>query len=288
MSAAPLALTLRAVLVATACLAPVIFVLSASLLQSEFQESRRLRAELDQSYDTRFALENLLTLHLDLETAQRGYVMTGNPVFLEPYEREEGRIGRTFDALDDVLEPASPLRASLQALREMSEAKRRFTAGSISVAQSGRQDEARDLIGTGRGKQLMDNIRVLIARMEAQESAQLRRRIADGEHSRQRLRAIFLVASAVLSLLLLIAALAGLRMNRARQRAVDQLRESAARQDAMFNSAPDGLILLNHAGRIEHFNPCAAAMFDYKPEDLQDRDVTTLLLGGPSSLQLRD
>ena len=115
------------------------------------------------------------------------------------------------------------------------------------------------------------------------ESAGLARRIQQGERSRERVRGIFLGATALLSVLLLLAALLALRMNRARQKAVEQLRESVARQEAVFNSAPDGLILLNQKGQIDHLNPCAAAMFDYESGKLQDRHVTQLFHEAPSS-----
>ncbi len=278
-----LSVSLRTVLVATVCLAPVIFGLSAILLQSEYRESRRLRAELNQSYATRFTLERMLTLHLNLETAQRGYVMTGNSSFLEPYEQAEGRIENAFDALAATLGPASALGENLEALRAASVAKRQFTESTVAIAQAGGQEEARELIASGRGKRLMDRIRTLVARMDEQESAGLARRIQQGERSRERVRGIFLGATALLSVLLLLAALLALRMNRARQKAVEQLRESVARQEAVFNSAPDGLILLNQKGQIDHLNPCAAAMFDYESGKLQDRHVTQLFHEAPSS-----
>ena len=278
-----LSVSLRTVLVATVCLAPVIFGLSAILLQSEYRESRRLRAELNQSYATRFTLERMLTLHLNLETAQRGYVMTGNSSFLEPYEQAEGRIENAFGALAETVGPASALGENLDALRAASVAKRQFTERTITIAQTGGQDEARELIASGRGKRLMDRIRILVARMDEQESTELARRIKDSERSRERVRGIFLGATALLSVLLLLAALLGLRMNRARQQAVEQLRESVARQEAVFNSAPDGLILLNQKGQIDHLNPCAAAMFDYESEKLQDRHVTQLFHEAPTS-----
>src|SRR5687767_4381269 len=51
-----------------------------------FDETSALRAEVLRSYESRAELERILSLHRDLETGQRGYVLTADPQFLKPYE----------------------------------------------------------------------------------------------------------------------------------------------------------------------------------------------------------
>jgi len=281
-------LTLAWILWGTAFLAPLLFVLSFSLLQREVREGRAIRDELHRSYEARIALTDLLRRHLDLETAQRGYVLTGDPEFLAPYREEESLIQGVFATLENSVVPGSVLDANLQALHTASTMKRQFVAEGIALAQAGKPDEARELIAAGRGKQLMDRIRVLIDRMEAQENAAMAGRLAAGEQASRRVRTSVLVGSAVLSLLLLLAALAGLRMNRARQKAVGQLQASLATQNAMFDNAPDGLLLFDQAGRIEALNPCVGTMFGYPPERLLALNVATLLVDSPSGEEVRD
>src|SRR4051812_28827781 len=69
---------------------PLILLLLGSLLSGEFGRSMTLRAAVDRSYETRFEIQHLLSLHQDVETGQRGYVMTGDPAFLQPFDSARG------------------------------------------------------------------------------------------------------------------------------------------------------------------------------------------------------
>ena len=54
-----------------------------------FDQNAFLRREAAKSYAARTALQGVLTLHQDIELGQRGFVITGNPDFLEPYRNAE-------------------------------------------------------------------------------------------------------------------------------------------------------------------------------------------------------
>ncbi len=61
------------------------------------------------------------------------------------------------------------------------------------------------------------------------------------------------------------------------RRAERALRRSEERWRAIFESAVDGIIMINRHGRIESFNPAAARMFGYAPEEILGRNVSTLM-----------
>ena len=76
---------MRALAIATIIAVPALLLGVNHLLSREFVEIRELRQAVDQSYSTRAQLMRLLSLHQDLETGQRGYVLTGRSMFLAPY-----------------------------------------------------------------------------------------------------------------------------------------------------------------------------------------------------------
>src|SRR5690348_1007943 len=61
------------------------------LMRGEFRDVRELRALVDKSVEARAELAELLVEHLNVETGQRGYVLTGKREFLTPYQ--EGKAG---------------------------------------------------------------------------------------------------------------------------------------------------------------------------------------------------
>ena len=69
------------------------------LISREFDEGRVMRATAERTVDTRDRLGELLTLHLDVETGVRGYVITQNPNFLGPYLRAIPKPDQAFSEL---------------------------------------------------------------------------------------------------------------------------------------------------------------------------------------------
>ncbi|MCX5660012.1 MAG: PAS domain S-box protein [Planctomycetota bacterium] len=65
----------------------------------------------------------------------------------------------------------------------------------------------------------------------------------------------------------------------ATERAAAALAESEARIRAIVDTAADGIVALDAAGRIETFNPGAAAIFGYSPDEAVGLNVDALLPG---------
>ena len=58
----------------------------------------RLTGQVQHTYEVKTQLSSVLRLLLDAETGQRGYLLTGDPLYLQPYQEAaseiEGQIGR--------------------------------------------------------------------------------------------------------------------------------------------------------------------------------------------------
>ena len=57
----------------------------------------------------------------------------------------------------------------------------------------------------------------------------------------------------------------------------EALEESEARNRAIVDTAPDGIIMIDDQGRIESFNPAAEKMFGYKAEEVLARNVSLIM-----------
>jgi PAS domain S-box-containing protein len=260
---------------------PLILLVLMVLVGRGFDETAALRREVVRSYEARGDLQHILSLHQDLETGQRGFVITGDEQFLEPYLAANRRIGAAFAALDGNLPANASYRPALVELRRLSVEKRRFVARSVALARTGNVAATRQLVAQGEGKRLMDAMRAVIAHIEADERRELGRVTAASEAARVELRTETFALQAVLLLLLAAAGLLVTRSNAARDRARRRSEDLAARQEAIFASAKDGMIVLNGSGSIESLNPAAAAMFGCAPETLLRRDIGVLFEVAP-------
>src|SRR4051794_19080971 len=64
-----------------------------------FQQSRRALVEIEQAQQVRQVLNKLLQTVLDAETGQRGYLLTGETRYREPYDLAVKEIGGQLQSL---------------------------------------------------------------------------------------------------------------------------------------------------------------------------------------------
>lgn len=273
------------VLIAASAGVLLILVFLALATDRGFEQSARLRQEVFDSYDARASLQAVLTLHQDIETGQRGYVITGDEGFLEPYRTADARIDENLAAFTRLagLSRETPV---IDELRRASAEKRRFVARTIELVESGRGDEAVRLISSGEDKRTMDRIRSLIGTISDDERLKLERRTAAANAARENLRMRTLALQFGLILLLALSAFLIARSQSARKRALHRASDLAARQEAIFRSAKDGMIVLNPSGSIESLNAAAAGMFGVATESLLRRDIGALFEVAPDRGQI--
>lgn len=259
---------------ACAALFLLLFFLALSIDQG-FEQNARLRQEASNSYDARAALQAVLMRHQDIEIGQRGYVITGDVEFLEPYQNAERRIDASLDTFEK-LSGDGDQAALIDRLRRVSAEKRRFVGRTIELAASGRRAAAERLISSGEDKQLMDQIRALVGQISNGERQELQRRTTVANAAREALRQRTFALQLGLILLLAFSAALITRSQWARKIAHRRSQDLAARQEAILDSAKDGMIVLNPSGSIESLNPAAAEMFGIAPEALLRRDIGAL------------
>ncbi len=206
-------------------------------------------------------LEQLASTVKSAETGQRGYLLTGQSDYLEPYHR-------AVSALPGQLEDLSRLAISRELsgnqvaeLTRLVQQKLAELEQTVKLYREGSPKEALDIVRSDRGRQLMDAIRSQLANMEADEVAEFLAANRRAAHATQTRNAAIL-AVALLNLGFL--AWAYFRLKRylnARHQAEEALARSKARQDAVINSAMDAIISVNAEQRIVLFNPAAEKMF---------------------------
>jgi len=179
-----------------AALLLLLLTIGAALWQAE--RSVELNHAVRDSLETRSQLRLLLRSLQDAETSQRGYLLTGDETYLRPYLASRDEAPRSVDALaraagDDARRLAEALR-----LRELSAGKFDEIAQTISLYRNGRQNEAMLIVQSDRGKELMDELRGVIAAAEAREQTDIVEQMAAVDRSARQLRVIVIFAGLVL------------------------------------------------------------------------------------------
>lgn len=238
----------------------------------EFRQGDEIAAQVEDSHRIRAELAGLLALHQDMEIGQRGLIITRDRDFLAPYESSRPRLNGSVARLSTVLRGSPEFRR----LADLSHQKRNFVDRTVDMTLEGRSDEAVALIRQGRGKLLMDQIRISIERLQKEEQTRLDRRIAAFRTSRQGVETVVAAIFLALSCALLLTIYLTARAMSLRSDAAGKYREISARQVAILESAFEGIVTINTSGSIESMNPAIRQMTGYEPDELIRRDIGIL------------
>jgi diguanylate cyclase (GGDEF)-like protein len=142
-------------------------------------------------------LQTTLSLMKDIETGERGYIITGDARFLEPHNSAAAQLRMSLDDLQLLTANNPAQQERLSGLRGAIAEKLRFDDEALQTRETQGLEAAARIVSTGRGKALMDDIRRRVAEMTHEEESVLYARTQDAE--RRALHARF--AEAILALL---------------------------------------------------------------------------------------
>ena len=143
---------------------------------------------------------DLLTDLIDAETGQRGFALTGNEAFLEPYLAVRNRVGDQLEELRG-LSTFAEARQHLDAVRPLMDAKMTEMARVIKLRRDGDLTAVTAVVSGGEGKKLMDSIRLEIKDFIRIENLELERHEAEFQSSLRRMFGGIVAVSAFVLLL---------------------------------------------------------------------------------------
>ena len=107
-------------------------------------------------------VDQILQTMLDSETGVRGFLITGNTSYLDPYTRAQANYGPEFDTLATMTAGDPKMLNAVLDLRAKCEMLADYNARAVS-ARKQNFDSARDLVASGEGKEIMDDIRAKVS-----------------------------------------------------------------------------------------------------------------------------
>jgi signal transduction histidine kinase/ActR/RegA family two-component response regulator len=152
------------------------------IIYGAFTSVRNTRAILDEAKGLDHAhkvmneLENCLIAMLNLETGHRGYVITGQDEFLEPYGAARDEVDARIKALADLIADNPRQQQRMERIVEAARLKREELARGVEVRRAGDVEGAMAIVSTGHGKRLMDEFRQVIEAMRVEEAGLLAER----------------------------------------------------------------------------------------------------------------
>jgi len=139
------------------------------------ERSNTLFQETALQRDTRIAAVELRDALRTAESSQRGYLLTGNEIYLAPYDTAKARARQQMSDLARLVDTESQPPPFLPRLREAVDEKLGEMDQSIALKRAGSDADALSIIRSNRGKALMDEVNVYLygAMLDADEKSTL-------------------------------------------------------------------------------------------------------------------
>lgn len=146
--------------------------LAAALLiginETGYRRSHHALQEIAQAQNVRTTVGRLMQQVLDAETGQRGYLLTGEARYLEPYDKAVAGIDRTMDDLERLYGTTPEHTATLQDLNRELTQKLAEIDFSVTLRKEGNEDAWRFVLLTDIGREHMEAIRAQTGKLMAE------------------------------------------------------------------------------------------------------------------------
>jgi methyl-accepting chemotaxis protein len=163
-----------------------------------YQNAERLTDDsrwVNHTQEVRGELAEFMALAVDMETGVRGYVITGDDVFLEPYTPA---VQRSSQVLEDIRRltsdnPTQQRRAA--ALQPLLDGRLQNLKSVLDTRRTGTFTSAQAIVASGEGKRAMDQIRRVVTEMDREEATLFARRASEAEASARTTKGVMLWGS---------------------------------------------------------------------------------------------
>lgn len=221
----------------------------------------------------------LLKILLDAETSTRGYIISRNPTFLEPYNKARQElpviINRLKQSLPDDAQEKRFERIEVLAQKNVSILEQRIEEVEQRKQANTESPSADALLYQGKG--VMDTIREVIDAFQEEELHQLDIYRENLNDIRDKNITIlwFTVTISISSYVGAIYLFSKLDWQIEGQEL--QLQEKKSLLEGIMGNVVDGIITLDKQDKIDSFNQAAATMFGYQSQEVIGKNLNLLI-----------
>lgn len=221
------------------------------------------------TYELRDGLADVLRYLQDAETGQRGYLLTGEEPYLDPYVRGVAGFARGMGTLRRLAGSDSLLYGWLGTLEPVALARLADLNQEIGLRRTGGLAAAIPLVTSGHGRQLMDSVRHLVRALDSLATLQSVSSDARVRFTARTAQATILAGTLVVLVMVLASRMLFSRNVAERDRAEQEVRSSRAFLDSVIEQLPHMVFIKDAKDlRFVRLNRAGEALLGYTREDL--------------------
>jgi PAS domain S-box-containing protein len=217
---------------------------------------------------------------IDLETGQRGYVITGNKDFLEPFEKAQLILPKQLNTLDSVTLDNQQQHQRVQRLKKLFDSQIAWTVAVIE-AREVNFEKSSALINSGIGKRGTDSIRALVNEIQSEERKTFRATNTVTSKTLKQFQFSFsgLILTATLVVIYLIYTINS--SLQARKRIEKELQDAVDESRNLYDTSPCGYFTVNEKLVFTNINATMLKWLGYVKEEVVTKMIFFDFLSDP-------
>lgn len=223
-----------------------------------------------------YELQQTESLLLDAETGQRGYLLTGRPEYLAPYNRAIAEVDQHLANLRRLTADNPAEVANAAQLSKFADGKLSELAETIALYRAGKTSQAIEVVLSDRGLNTMEQIRQVIATMLQEEDTLNTARVAAYERSVRITNACLAVATVIATVGLFLLAYFILRERALRDRHTLEIHAREEWFRVTLRSIGDAVIATDRDGVVTFFNSVAEALTGLSAGEAIGKEISTV------------
>ncbi|MGB7548948.1 MAG: PAS domain S-box protein [Terracidiphilus sp.] len=208
---------------------------------------------------------HLLKLLIDMESAKRGYIATGDETFLHPYLEGTKSFAPEYQALYQMVADNPPQQQRLKDVYAGYEDSEQYDSRIIALRRAGNSDST--LYDNQQRERRMDALREKIAEFQSVEEGLRIERVQAAHHRWT------LMVTSCLVLGLGFGVFLALFTRYHVEKLGSRLLQSEERWTATLGSIGEAVIATDSEGRVTFLNPIAAALTGWQPKEAENQPV---------------
>jgi len=157
---------------------------------------------VNHTYEVMGEFDQVLVATVDAETGVRGYVISGNEIFLEPYNTALQNIATHLDKVKKLSSDNPVQQKNIEALEKQVDVHLKYFTNLISTRKID-FEKAKAIVTSGEGKRIHDVIRSMVANAIEIENKLLSERKKSSEEDARNFNLIFIILLVIIAIVLI-------------------------------------------------------------------------------------
>jgi PAS domain S-box-containing protein len=203
--------------------------------------------------------ESLLSSLIDAENGQRGFILTADTSFLQPYKVAASNIEIQYNQLNNLVTNAY-LKNILVDLKPVIDQRLNMIEQIIAYEREGKHELAIEVVKSGLGKKIMDQIRLKLTEFEHKQLQILQQSSLELQNSIKKL-------ALAIGIMILLAIAFSLTLFAKIRRLKDEAESKLGFRNALLRSADIAIVATNPKFVILSANPASENLFGFSAEN---------------------